>query len=358
MSFGTQRTTDEIMLNDNRLSSSALEKNIKEAEALKTRAERQLEAILKETVMLEEETSRTEAIHEKMKDPLQVAEENLIIRSKRPTREQTRDAVERSLNEQIAGAKHSIRMLGGVLDACDKELAKLKVCREKLEEDIDQKRIALEVDNEALRMESGWAANIQSKRAPSASLPHMWRQRTENLCEECERTRATCERLRAKSKAIQEEALNVERETREAVLRNFARKMEETDRLKSELESSIANVSNEIVTMEDARASVEQSMNDKHGPLALAKSRLSFRTSKPGNEIVRDAAERSLEKEIGDLEHSIRRLQLEMARQTADIHRLEQTRARLESDLKDKMDALALEQECEALQMDLSTRMK
>eukprot|EP00960_Hanusia_phi_P051618 760906-Hanusia_phi.AAC.8 len=272
-----------------RLSSSALEKNIKEAEALKTRAERQLEAILKETVMLEEETSRTEAIHEKMKaspegsssmflillqDPLQVAEENLIIRSKRPTREQTRDAVERSLNEQIAGAKHSIRMLGGVLDACDKELAKLKVCREKLEEDIDQKRIALEVDNEALRMESGWAANIQSKRAPSASLPHMWRQRTENLCEECERTRATCERLRAKSKAIQEEALNVERETREAVLRNFARKMEETDRLKSELESSIANVSNEIVTMEDARASVEQSMNDKHGPLALAKSRL------------------------------------------------------------------------------------
>ena len=162
-----------------RLSSSALEKNIKEAEALKARAERQLEAILKETVMLEEETSRTEAIHEKMKvdsllqlvfvgflnllqDPLQVAEENIIIRSKRPTREQTRDAVERSLNEQvpifsksclgmlrrvsqIAGAKHSIRMLGGVLDACDKELARLKVCREKLEEDIDQKRIALEV---------------------------------------------------------------------------------------------------------------------------------------------------------------------------------------------------------------------
>jgi len=45
------------------------------------------------------------------------------------------------------------------------------------------------------------------------------------------------------------------------------------------------------------------------------------------------------------------KLQLEMARQTSDIHRLEQTRARLESDLKDKADALALEQECEALQV-------
>ena len=51
-------------------------------------------------------------------------------------------------------------------------------------------------------------------------------------------------------------------------------------------------------------------------------------------------------------------LQLEMARQTSDIQRLEQTRSRLESDLKDKADALSLEQECEALQMDLTGRMK
>ncbi len=53
-----------------------------------------------------------------------------------------------------------------------------------------------------------------------------------------------------------------------------------------------------------------------------------------------------------------RELQLEMARQTSDIQRLEQTRSRLESDLKDKADALSLEQECEALQMDLTGRMK
>lgn len=55
--------------------------------------------------------------------------------------------------------KHAIRMLGGVLDACTKELARLKICREKLEEDIDQKRQALEVDNEALQMESGWSGD-------------------------------------------------------------------------------------------------------------------------------------------------------------------------------------------------------
>lgn len=35
---------------------------------------------------------------------------------------------------------------------------------QKLEEDIDQKRIALEVDSEALNMESGWAGNDATKR--------------------------------------------------------------------------------------------------------------------------------------------------------------------------------------------------
>ncbi len=41
-------------------------------------------------------------------------------------------------------------------------------------------------------------------------------------------------------------------------------------------------------------------------------------------QVVRDSASRLLEKEILDIEHSIRKLQLEMARQTAEILRLEQ----------------------------------
>ena len=49
----------------------------------------------------------------------------------------------------------------------------------------------------------------------SIALPHMWRQRTEQLIEECDRVRATCERLRAKSRAIQDEVDILERETRE-----------------------------------------------------------------------------------------------------------------------------------------------
>ena len=50
------------------------------------------------------------------------------------------------------------------------------------------------------------------------------------------------------SVGLQEEAITVERETREATLRALARKVDETERLKSELEASCANVSTEIAT--------------------------------------------------------------------------------------------------------------
>ena len=55
----------------------------------------------------------------------------------------------------------------------------------------------------------------------SIALPHMWRQRTEQLIEECDRVRATCERLRAKSRAIQDEVDTLERDTRENSARYY-----------------------------------------------------------------------------------------------------------------------------------------
>lgn len=39
-----------------------------------------------------------------------------------------------------------MRLINGVLDASGKELARLRQCRERLEEDIEQKNVALDVD--------------------------------------------------------------------------------------------------------------------------------------------------------------------------------------------------------------------
>jgi len=357
MSFGVQKGTEEVVVQDHKTSDEALNGTITVCNQLKSRVEEQLESILKEAVLLEEEAARATSMFEKMKEPLAMAEECLALRKKRPPRELTRDAVERALNEQVAGAKHALRMLGGVLDAASKELARLRVCRERLEEDADQKRLALEVDMEALGMDSGWANGGYKQRVGSFALPHAWRSRTEALCEECERVRATSERLRGKSLGIQGEAAALERGTREALARALRRKMDELERLQGEVAAAGATMGSEMDQMEEARASVERSIADKMGPLSLAKSRLTVRTSKPGSEAVRDTAERSLEKEVADLEQAIRKLSLEIARQTSDIKRLEVSKAQLDSDFNDKTEALAIETECAQMLDELSNQM-
>jgi len=60
-----------------------------------------LDSVLKETALLEEEASRAEIVNSRLREPLTVAEECLAIRRRRPSRELTRDAVERALNEQV-----------------------------------------------------------------------------------------------------------------------------------------------------------------------------------------------------------------------------------------------------------------
>ena len=105
-----------------------------------------------ETQEIKDEMARAEQVLEIMKDPLQVSDDCLNTRARRPIREQTRDAVERALQEQGAAARHGMRMLQGVLDAGERESKHLQSVREKLEEDIERKRVALEVDSEVLHM--------------------------------------------------------------------------------------------------------------------------------------------------------------------------------------------------------------
>ena len=237
--FTRTQTAQRVQL-DSSSTHSAIAKKVSDTEKLKSKAESELDLVLAETQELKDEMARAEQVLEIMKDPLQVADDCLNTRARRPIREQTRDAVERALQEQGAAARHGMRMLQGVLDAGERELKHLQSVREKLEEDIERKRVALEVDSEVLNMDAGWSASSKSEVLNrSASLPHMWRQRTEAICEESERLRATCKRLRIKSHAIQQESFNVEKSTREVAIRAAVRKVQDTNALAVSIENEL-----------------------------------------------------------------------------------------------------------------------
>jgi len=171
MSFGTQRSADEKVISINQQSTSALRRNIAECEALKIRSERQLEFTLRETTLVEDEMHNCEHLTERIKECQPYIEEALAVRRRRAPRELTRDAVERALNEQLAGCKHAIRKLIATTEEFRKDLAQLKICRQKLEEDIEVKNMALEVDREALQLELGYATNPGSPTKAKSLTP-------------------------------------------------------------------------------------------------------------------------------------------------------------------------------------------
>jgi hypothetical protein len=243
----TRNQTAQRVQLDSTSTHSAIAKKVNDTEKLKHKAEQELELILNETQELKDEMARAEQVLEIMKDPLQVSDDCLNTRARRPIREQTRDAVERALQEQGAAARHGMRMLQGVLDAGERESKHLQSVREKLEEDIERKRVALEVDSEVLHMDAGWSATGKSEVLNrSSSLPHMWRQRTEAICEESERLRATCKRLRIKSHAIQQESFNVEKSTREVAIRAAVRKVQDTNALAVSIENELIAIVDKV----------------------------------------------------------------------------------------------------------------
>jgi prefoldin subunit 5 len=349
--------TQDRVLTDSYVSNEALRQKLDDSSALKAKAEGELDVLMMEYAELEAEAARCEHVHELLKEPLAVAEECLGVRRGRPLREQTRDAVERTLNEQAAAARHGLRMLAGVMEACHKELGSLNDLRLRMEEDIEQKKVALDVDAEALNMDGGWMPQGPDQIGRSSYLPHVWKQRTDNCLADAERVRATCRRLREKSAVIQNDSLSTERQTRDAVLRALQKKIEDTSRLKSECEAACDNAAGEIGQLEEAKRRVEEAMEEKNGPLALARSRLQVRLSRPSVEQVRDEAERSLEREVSDLENSIARLDTELRRLISDMAQLEKHQIHIEADRRDKADALAVEMECEARQLELAMRL-
>merc|ERR550514_506772 len=90
----------------------------------------------------------------------------------------------------------------------------------------------------------------------SSYLPHVWKQRTENVCRDSERARATCRRLREKSAVIQADSVSTERQARDSILRALQKKIEDTSHLKAECESGVDNAGMEVQRLEEAKHSV------------------------------------------------------------------------------------------------------
>eukprot|EP00281_Chroomonas_sp_CCMP1168_P027069 CAMPEP_0206245816 /NCGR_PEP_ID=MMETSP0047_2-20121206/18907_1 /ASSEMBLY_ACC=CAM_ASM_000192 /TAXON_ID=195065 /ORGANISM="Chroomonas mesostigmatica_cf, Strain CCMP1168" /LENGTH=390 /DNA_ID=CAMNT_0053671157 /DNA_START=25 /DNA_END=1193 /DNA_ORIENTATION=+ len=347
--FDTQSRTGDAQEFTSRLSHNALDEKIRESVLLAQKATDEVSEILTEESALHERMAAATSMIDQLQDPIQCAEKALELRRGRPEPENTMDAAERALKEQIAAGKHLIRMMGAVLEGGHKETANLQACRHALEQDIATKKVSTEVDRQALAMQAGAHGDpngIMGRTRPSAGHPLQWRLHTDNLIHAGKRTRASVSRLKDRADALVREGVSVEKSTREGVIKALTAKTKDNTKLKKEVEAALAAVTEEISSLKSSLKATRRTEVELDRPLSLATGRLSRRSERPPQELVLDDAETSLEREVQDLLYSRRKLVQQCDKQEGDLARLEATKADMERTIGEKEAALEIDGAC------------
>eukprot|EP00656_Telonema_subtile_P021728 TRINITY_DN22761_c0_g1_i2.p1 TRINITY_DN22761_c0_g1~~TRINITY_DN22761_c0_g1_i2.p1 ORF type:complete len:449 (+),score=95.79 TRINITY_DN22761_c0_g1_i2:193-1539(+) len=336
-SLTVKETTDHQTRSATHHGCEALERTIQEASGMKDRSESTFDMVCHEVAALEEETGRLNHLYDKLKDPVHVSELCVQVRQGRPQGEQVRDSVEASLNEVAACPKHGRRMIENYLNGIDRDLTQLRAIRETLNDDVEQKARAVDIDTAALNLNDGWTPPAGLAQLKSPHRQQQWRSNSDHLNTDAARACTNAQRLREKSGAYRMELVTTEHTVREHLtVTVLPEKLDTLQQQISGLDAEVASVVQSQGKLEEARRAVEESIQDMVKPLSLAQSRLQVRQSKPSAEHVRDHAERMLQQEVTDYEVAVQRLHMEVARIQKECDKLDQERMRLVKERADK----------------------
>jgi len=119
--------------------------------------------------------------------------------------------------------------------------------------------------------------------------------------------------------------------------------------LKEQLEETVVKTDTELVKLQKNRSKLERIVSQKAALLDVNERRLDVRSGRPVREMVADEVQRRLVSQTRLLQTDIDKLQRCIKKTEQDAVRLEDSRAVLTLDLKDKAEALALENQCMSL---------
>jgi len=325
-------------------SNSALASKLTDLEAVHADLSRHAEQVDHDHACLLAEHETVQAALDAENLPLNTIREAVQLRKQRPPRELVRDEVEYELQMLEKEHMETCALYQQTLFACNNELKRLDDVRAKLQYDIEQKAETMRLDAEVLGMEV--PPQYAKGHAKSSVLPYAWSGTSAELMSFAQDVCATAQRLTAKSSNIRAARAGIEEEGRRRTLAALDKRVAETSSLKTNLESQLAEVEQNIGANEAEFSALEQAVVDKTGPLELARGRLTARLARPGAERVRDVAERALEDEVNQLTQAIDDLHLNMDRVNANLNRLRNSQSQLGADIEDKACALQIDSQC------------
>uniref|UniRef100_H0XMC7 Tektin n=2 Tax=Otolemur garnettii TaxID=30611 RepID=H0XMC7_OTOGA len=282
--------------------------------------------------------------------PLDVAIECLTLRESRRDIDVVKDPVEDELHKEVEIIEATKKALQQKISQAFEQLCLLQEVRQQLNSDHRGKMETLEIDRGCLSlnlMSPNISLKINPTRVPNGSTTlQQWDDFSLFNKDQAEAEMKAAIELREAIALTIAETNNELEAQRVATEFAFRKRLQEIEKLYSELKWQEKNTLEEIAELQEDIRQLEEDLRIKLLSLKLSHTRLEARTYRPNVELCRDQAQYGLTDEVHQLEATIASLKQKLAQAQDALDALHKHLARLQADIACKANSMLLDTKC------------
>ncbi|NWR74585.1 TEKT2 protein, partial [Centropus unirufus] len=191
-------------------------------------------------------------------------------------------------------------------------------------------------------------ATLSTKPGQRFSLPE-WHNNSQLISADAEHQRSASHQVRQEARALRNETNNKAKWDEQNNRTRLADRMTIVNRWKENLDKRLADLDAEIAALTKVKEMAERALQAKNLPLDVAIECLTFRESRRAIDVVRDAVEVELHKEVKMIEQTKKELQQRVSAAFEQLCLLQETHQQLSCDRRCKAEALELDRVCHSL---------
>lgn len=180
-------------------------------------------------------------------------------------------------------------------------------------------------------------------------LPAEWLAAHHVNISNAKREEAAAERLRAECERLRKETENTTARVQQTNLHKFSQRIRDIAFWREELEKKLSENSKETGLLAVSKKKLEEALANTEFPLEVANQCLQFRSEREQVDLVHDAVEIQLIKEVEVLQGVQGLLQRTLDQAVEQMRLLRSVKYHLEKDLTEKLGALGLDETCSSL---------
>ncbi|KAM9321517.1 tektin-1 [Gastrophryne carolinensis] len=184
---------------------------------------------------------------------------------------------------------------------------------------------------------------------PPKFLPKEWSISNQTHYATAEAQRSRSERLVAESQRLLDEIEKTTQKTQKDVNKKLEQRLDDIQFWKQELDNKLEDTVNDIEQLLAYKLRLEKALESCMVPLNIAQKCLEEREKRVGIDLVHDEVEREIIKEVEVIQGVIALLQRTLEQITEQIRMSRSAKYSLEKDLKDKFQALKIDNHCSTL---------